>query len=137
MRQDSSCRSDECPVASGFSRKERLEFVEADLQVGLERSAGRVLVITRSCGPAPGIGVMQNGAGTMSSPCQLATMIETVAPHLDSALACRDNVDSILAIARVVPSWQCAGFECRLGDAAPRADFGVHLRRKHICDLRL
>ena len=67
----------------------------------------------------------------MSTPCQLATMIETVAPRLDPALVCRDNVESILSIARVLPTWQCAGFECRLGDAAPRADFGVHLRRTH------
>lgn len=67
----------------------------------------------------------------MSTPFQLATMIETVAPRLHPALVCRDNVESILAIARVLPSWQCAGFECRLGDPAPRADFGVHLRRTH------
>ena len=67
----------------------------------------------------------------MSTPCQLATMIEMVAPRLHPALVCRDNVDSILAISRVLPSWQCAGFECRLGDPAPRADFGVHLRRTH------
>jgi hypothetical protein len=67
----------------------------------------------------------------MSTPYQLATMIEMVAPRLHPALVCRDNVDSILAIARVLPSWQCAGFECRLGDPAPRADFGVHLRRTH------
>lgn len=67
----------------------------------------------------------------MSPPYQLATIIEMVAPRLHPSLVCRDNVDSILAIARVLPSWQCAGFECRLGDPAPRADFGVHLRRRH------
>jgi hypothetical protein len=67
----------------------------------------------------------------MSTPSQLATMVDIVAPRLHPALICRDNVDSIRAIARVIPSWQCAGFECRLGNAAPRADFGVHLRRAH------
>ena len=58
-------------------------------------------------------------------------MIETVAAHLHPSLVCRDNVDSMLSIARGVPSWQCAGVECRLGDPAPRADFGIHLRRQH------
>ena len=67
----------------------------------------------------------------MSTTCQLAPMIETVASRLAPSLVCRDNVESILTIARAVPSWQCAGFECRLGAPAPRADFGVHLRRQH------
>lgn len=67
----------------------------------------------------------------MSTPYALAPMIETVATHLHPSLVCRDNVDTILSIARTVPSWQCAGVECRLGDPAPRADFGIHLRRQH------
>ena len=67
----------------------------------------------------------------MSTATQLATMIDIVAPRVDPALVCRDNMDSIRAIARVISSWQCAGFECRLGNPAPRADFGVHLRRTH------
>lgn len=67
----------------------------------------------------------------MSTSSQLATMIDIVAPRVDPALVCRDNMDSIRAIARVISSWQCAGFECRLGNPAPRADFGVHLRRTH------
>ena len=67
----------------------------------------------------------------MSTSTPLATMIDIVAPRVDPALVCRDNMDSIRAIARVISSWQCAGFECRLGNPAPRADFGVHLRRTH------
>lgn len=67
----------------------------------------------------------------MSTSHQLAPMIETVAGHLRPSLVSRDNLESILGIARGVPSWQCAGFECRLGDPAPRADFGLHLRRQH------
>ena len=67
----------------------------------------------------------------MATPYELAPMIEMVAAHLRPALVCRDNVESMLSIARGVPSWQCAGVECRLGDPAPRADFGIHLRRQH------
>ena len=67
----------------------------------------------------------------MSTPYELAPMMETVAAHLHPSLVCRDNIESILSIARGVPSWQCAGVECRLGDPAPRADFGIHLRRQH------
>jgi hypothetical protein len=67
----------------------------------------------------------------MTTPRELAPMIDVLAPRIHPALICRDNVDSIRDIARVIPSWQCAGFECRLADAAPRADFGVHLRRTH------
>ena len=67
----------------------------------------------------------------MATPYELAPMIETVAAHLHPSLVCRDNVESMLSIARGVPSWQCAGVECRLGDPAPRADFGIHLRRQH------
>jgi len=68
---------------------------------------------------------------TDASPYHLAAMLDTVAPRIDPALVCRENFDRIMRVARAMPHWQCAGFECRLGDPAPRADFGVHLRRKH------
>ena len=67
----------------------------------------------------------------MSTSYELDAMIQTVAARLDPALVCRRDVDRSLAIARFLPRWQCAGYECRLGDPAPRADFGVHLRRSH------
>jgi hypothetical protein len=67
----------------------------------------------------------------MSTSYELGPMIATVAGHLRPSLVSRDNIANILSIARGVPSWQCAGFECRLGDPAPRADFGIHLRRQH------
>ena len=71
----------------------------------------------------------------MSTPYALAPMIETVATHWHPSLVCRENVDSILSIARTVPRWQCAGVECRLGDPAPRADIegaGVMLVRSTV-----
>ena len=67
----------------------------------------------------------------MSTSYELDAMIQTVAARLDPALVCRRDVDSSLGNARFLPRWQCAGYECRLGDPAPRADFGVHLRRSH------
>ena len=66
----------------------------------------------------------------MAAPYPLADMIELVAPRLHASLVSRDNIDRIVELSRDVPHWQCAGFECRLGDAAPRADFGIHVRRR-------
>ncbi|MEO7275963.1 MAG: hypothetical protein ABIX28_21290 [Vicinamibacterales bacterium] len=66
----------------------------------------------------------------MAAPHPLAEMIELVAPRLDAALISRDNIDRIIALSRDVPHWQCAGFECRLGEADPGADFGIHVRRR-------
>jgi hypothetical protein len=65
----------------------------------------------------------------MPTPYALETIITAVAPRLDPALICRDNLSAILAIAYFLPRWQCTGFECRLGNPEPYADFGVHLTR--------
>jgi hypothetical protein len=66
----------------------------------------------------------------MAAPYPLAKMIELVAPRLNAALISRANLDRIVDLSRDVPHWQCAGFECRLGEAAASADFGIHIRRR-------
>ena len=66
----------------------------------------------------------------MAAPYPLAEMIQMLAPRLHPALISRDNIARIVAVARDVPHWQCAGFECRLGEASPSADFGIHVRRR-------
>jgi len=66
----------------------------------------------------------------MAAPYPLAGMIEMIAPRLHPSLISRDNLDRIVDLSRDVPHWQCAGFECRLGDPSPSADFGIHVRRR-------
>jgi hypothetical protein len=66
----------------------------------------------------------------MSTPVTLETIIAAVAPRIDPALVCRDNLNDILTLAHFLPRWRCTGFECSLANPAPLADFGVHLARQ-------
>src|SRR6185503_15491335 len=66
----------------------------------------------------------------MSTPYSLETILAAVVPRLHPALVSHDDVANIVAFAHSRPQWRCTGFECRLGDPAPRADFGVHLSRE-------
>jgi len=66
----------------------------------------------------------------MAAPYPLAGMIQMVAPRLNPALVSRDTIDRVVDLSRDLPRWQCAGFECRLGEASANADFGIHVRRR-------
>ena len=51
------------------------------------------------------------------------------ARYLDPALLSPEGLDHIAAIARRLPRVSALGFECRLGEPGPRADFGVRFLR--------
>jgi len=59
----------------------------------------------------------------------LATALHDVRPLLCGDLGSAENFDAGLEIARILPSFGHAGFECPLGTDTPGMDFGTCLRR--------
>jgi hypothetical protein len=55
--------------------------------------------------------------------------IALAARYLDPAILSTEGLGHIAAIAQRFPKVSAFGFECRLGEAAPRADFGVRFLR--------